>query len=172
MSFEISSLLSPQHFKERTELGSINAQNCIEHYSTVHFAFLYLLSFLLRYIFIYRFVETWAVILTYVVANAIWVLGWAVCLLWNLELSDHPAPLLRHFKGREFAPITVAARSKAWTVFASSNTGVVCRIPRCLLVFVLCVDSALSTGWSPVQWFLLSVYRIKKLKKRPRTKKL
>jgi hypothetical protein len=34
---------------------------------------------------------------------------------------------------------------------------------------VLCVGSDLATGWSPVQGVLPTVYRIKKLKKRPRS---
>jgi hypothetical protein len=34
---------------------------------------------------------------------------------------------------------------------------------------VLCVGSGLATGWSPVQRVLQTVYRIKKLKKRPRS---
>jgi hypothetical protein len=34
---------------------------------------------------------------------------------------------------------------------------------------VLCVGSGLTTGWSPVQGVLPTVYRIKKLKKRPRS---
>jgi hypothetical protein len=55
-------------------------------------------------------------------------------------------------------PITVAARSKAWTVFAHSNPGIVgsnftqgrdvCVRLFCVYV-VLCVGSGLATGWSP-----------------------
>jgi hypothetical protein len=55
-------------------------------------------------------------------------------------------------------PITVAARSKAWTVFARSNAGImdsnsiqgmyVCIV--CIYV-VLCVGRFLATGWSPIQ---------------------
>jgi hypothetical protein len=37
-----------------------------------------------------------------------------------------------------------------------------------LYAFILCVGSGLATGWSPVQAVLPTVYRIKKLKKRPR----
>jgi hypothetical protein len=36
----------------------------------------------------------------------------------------------------------------------------------------LCVGSGTLTGWSPVQGVLLTVYRIKKLKKRPRSEGL
>jgi hypothetical protein len=36
---------------------------------------------------------------------------------------------------------------------------------------VLCVGSGLARGWSPVQGVLPHVYKIKKLKKRPRTNK-
>jgi hypothetical protein len=72
--------------------------------------------------------------------------------------------------------ITVAAPSKAWTVFAPSISGIVgsnstqgmdvCVRLFCVCV-VLCVGSGLATGWSPVQGVFPTVYRIKKLKKRP-----
>jgi hypothetical protein len=42
----------------------------------------------------------------------------------------------------------------------------------CLCAFILCVGTGLATGWSPVQGVLPTVYRIKKLKKRPRSKGL
>jgi hypothetical protein len=57
-------------------------------------------------------------------------------------------------------PIAVAARSKAWTVFARSNAGIVGSNPaqgmdvsvRLFYVcVVLCVGSGLATGWSLVQ---------------------
>jgi hypothetical protein len=53
----------------------------------------------------------------------------------------------------------VAVRSKSWTVFARSNTGVVGSNPTrvmcvCARLFcvcvILCVGSGLVTGWSPV----------------------
>jgi hypothetical protein len=55
-------------------------------------------------------------------------------------------------------PVAVAARSKAWTVFAFSNTWIVGSNPTqgmdvCVCLFcvfvVLCVGSGLATGWSP-----------------------
>jgi hypothetical protein len=59
-------------------------------------------------------------------------------------------------------PITVAARSKAWTVFARSNTGIVGSNPiwgiDVSVYVVLCAGSGLATGWSPVQAVLPSVY--------------
>jgi hypothetical protein len=70
-------------------------------------------------------------------------------------------------------PITVAARSKAWTVFARSNTGIVgSNLTRgmdvCVRVFcvfvVLCVGSGLATGWSPVKGVLPTVYRLRNWK--------
>jgi hypothetical protein len=73
-------------------------------------------------------------------------------------------------------PITVAALSKSWTIFARSNTGVVGSNPTrgmdvCVCLFCVCtvlwVGSGLATVWSPVQGVLLTVYRITKLKKRP-----
>jgi hypothetical protein len=75
-------------------------------------------------------------------------------------------------------PITVAERSKAWTVFARSNAGIVgSNLTEgkdvCVRLFcvggVLCVGSGLATGWSLVQGVLPTVSRIKKLKKRPRS---
>jgi hypothetical protein len=75
---------------------------------------------------------------------------------------------------------TVAARSKAWTLFDCSNAGIIRSIPAlgmvvCVRLFyvcvVLCVGRGLATGWSPVQGFLPNMYRIKKLKKQPRSAK-
>jgi hypothetical protein len=77
-------------------------------------------------------------------------------------------------------PITVAARSKVWTVFARSNAAIAGSNPTrgmdaCVRLFcvcvVLCVGSRLATAWSPFQGVLPTVYKIKKLKKRPRSKK-
>jgi hypothetical protein len=77
-------------------------------------------------------------------------------------------------------PITVAAPSKAWTVFVSSNAGIVVSNPTqcmdvCVRLFCVCVvlrvGSGFATGWSPVQGVLATVYGIKKLKKRPRSNK-
>jgi hypothetical protein len=71
-------------------------------------------------------------------------------------------------------PVTVAARSKAVTVFARSDAVVVSSNPTkgmdvwfvCLfcVCLVLCVVRGLATGRSPVQGVLLHVYKIKKLK--------
>jgi hypothetical protein len=81
---------------------------------------------------------------------------------------------------RCFLPIAVAARSKAWTVFARSNAGIVGSSPTqgmdvSLCLFCVCVvlrvSSSLATGWSPIQGVLRTVYRIKKLQKRPRSHK-
>jgi hypothetical protein len=78
-------------------------------------------------------------------------------------------------------PITAAARSKAWTLFARLNTGFVGSNPTqgmdvCVLLFYVCVvlyvGSGLETGWFPVQGISQTVYRIKKLKKRPKSKGL
>jgi hypothetical protein len=72
--------------------------------------------------------------------------------------------------------ITMAAQSKAWTIFARSNTGVVGSNPTlgmdvCVRLFlvcaVLCVGSGLATGWSLVQGVQSAAYRITKLKNRP-----
>jgi hypothetical protein len=60
-------------------------------------------------------------------------------------------------------PVAVGARSKAWTVFASSDAGIVgsnltqgMDIWR-VYAFILCLDSGLAAGWSPVQGVLKSV---------------
>jgi hypothetical protein len=90
---------------------------------------------------------------------------------WNLFMSIY----------YEEWTITVAAQSMAWTVFACLNTGIVDSNPTrginvCVCLFrvcaVLCVGSGLATGWSLIQRVLRTVYRIKKLKKRPRFKGL
>jgi hypothetical protein len=67
-------------------------------------------------------------------------------------------------------PITETSRSKAWTVFARSNTGIVGSNPTqgmdvCVYsVFVLsCVGSGLPTGWFPVQELLPGVLRLRNL---------
>jgi hypothetical protein len=70
------------------------------------------------------------------------------------------------------SPIREAARSKAWTVFARLNTGIMgSNSIRVMYVYVrlfrvcavLCVGRGLATGWSPVQGVLPTVYRIKNL---------
>jgi hypothetical protein len=65
-------------------------------------------------------------------------------------------------------PVTVAALSKAWNVFARLNTGIVGSNPAkgmdvCVYsVFVLsCVGSGFATGWSLVQGVLPIVYKCK-----------
>jgi hypothetical protein len=71
-------------------------------------------------------------------------------------------------------PITVAAGSKTWIVFARLDAVIVGLNPTwgmevCVLLFcvyvVRCVGRGLATGWSPVQGVLPNVYRIRKLKK-------
>jgi hypothetical protein len=71
------------------------------------------------------------------------------------------------------SPITVAALSTTWTVFASSNTVAMGSNPTlgmdvCVHLFyvrvVLCVGRSISTDWSPFQGVLPTVCRIKKLK--------
>jgi hypothetical protein len=70
----------------------------------------------------------------------------------------------------------MAARSEPWTVFARLNAGIVGSNPTqgvdvCVCV-VLCVGTDPVTGWSPVQGVQRIVCKIKKLKKRPRSKKM
>jgi hypothetical protein len=74
------------------------------------------------------------------------------------------------------APITVTARSKAWTLLARLKDGIVGSNPTqdmdvCLSLFrvyvALYVGSGFATGWSPVQGDLPNVYSFKKLKKQP-----
>jgi hypothetical protein len=85
-------------------------------------------------------------------------------------------PVFKNYK--KTMPITLVVLSKAWTVFARSDAGIVGSNPTqgmdiCVHLFcvyvVLCVDIGLSTGWSPIQGVLPTAYRIKKLKKRPRS---
>jgi hypothetical protein len=64
------------------------------------------------------------------------------------------------------SPSTVAAHSKAWTVFARSNSEIVCSSPSqgmdvCLPLLCVCVGSGLATGWSRVQGLLLTVLRLR-----------
>jgi hypothetical protein len=70
-------------------------------------------------------------------------------------------------------PITVTAQSKARTVFARSNAGIMGSNPTrgmdvCVNLFcvcvVLCVGSGLAKGWSPVQGVLSTVYRLRNWK--------
>jgi hypothetical protein len=79
-------------------------------------------------------------------------------LLWNYQYRTTIGMTHVHTM-----PITVAARSKTWTVFPRSNTGIVGSNPtrgmnNCVRLFcvcvVLCVDGGLETGWSPVQGVL------------------
>jgi hypothetical protein len=56
-------------------------------------------------------------------------------------------------------PITVAARSKAWTVFVRSNAGIVGSNPTqdidvCLCLFCVCMGSDLATGLFPIRGVL------------------
>jgi hypothetical protein len=65
-------------------------------------------------------------------------------------------------------PITVAAPSKAWTVFTCSKAGIVGSNPTwginvsvrlfCLCA-ALCASRGLATGWSPVQGILPNVWK-------------
>jgi hypothetical protein len=66
-----------------------------------------------------------------------------------------------------YLPITVAARSKTWTVFARSNADILGSNPIrgmdvCVRLFsvcvVLCVGTGFATGWSPVQGLLPNMY--------------
>jgi hypothetical protein len=92
--------------------------------------------------------------------------------MWNEAAYGCFKMVYRYFPGRfHQLPITVAARCKAWTVFARSNTGVVGSNPirgMDVCVRLLCVDKGLAAGWSPVQGVLPTSVYIKKLKKRPR----
>jgi hypothetical protein len=82
---------------------------------------------------------------------------------------------LTHRRPKARPPLTVAARPKAWTVFAVSNAGMLSsNIIRGMNVYVcvysvcvvLCVGRGLATDWSPVQAALPTGCRIKKLNKR------
>jgi hypothetical protein len=56
-----------------------------------------------------------------------------------------------------FLMLQGVSRSKAWTVLARSNTGIVGSNPiwgMDVYVHLYCVGSGLATGWSPVQGVL------------------
>jgi hypothetical protein len=100
-------------------------------------------------------------------------------IFWSFNLCTFPVTHVYSFYLRGL-PITVAARSTAWTLFARSNAEIVGSNPTqgmdvCVSLFcvcvVRCVGRGLATGWSPIIGALLTVYRIKKLKKRPRPNK-
>jgi hypothetical protein len=68
-----------------------------------------------------------------------------------------------------FMPMTVYARSKAWTVFAPSNTGIVGSNPTkgmdgSVRLCCVYVGSDLATGWSSVQGALPTVYGLRNWK--------
>jgi hypothetical protein len=60
-------------------------------------------------------------------------------------------------------PVKVAAQSKAWTIFARSDAGIVGSNPTqgmdvcCVYAFILCLGSGLATDWLLVQEVLSSV---------------
>jgi hypothetical protein len=73
---------------------------------------------------------------------------------------------------RNYLPTTVAERSKAWTLFARSNSRIVgsnatqgmdVSVRLFCVCVVLFVGRGLVTGWSPVEGVLPTVYRIEKL---------
>jgi hypothetical protein len=62
------------------------------------------------------------------------------------------------------------ARSKAWTFFAHSNTGIVGSsltwgMDVCVRLFCVCVGSGLATGSSPIQGVYRLCIGLKNLKK-------
>jgi hypothetical protein len=72
-----------------------------------------------------------------------------------------------------YLPITVVARSKAWTVLARLNTGIVGSNPTrgmdvCVRLFcvcvLLCIRGLLATGWSSVQGALPTVCALRNCK--------
>jgi hypothetical protein len=100
--------------------------------------------------------------------------GVELCLRGTDQMEKAPRPpkgcMFRNKRGLHYKmrPVKVAARSKAWNVFARLNTGIVGSNPArdidvCVYsVFVLsCVGSRLATGWSLVQGVLPTVYKCK-----------
>jgi hypothetical protein len=103
-----------------------------------------------------------------------WSLSWA---RWIKFVTTYPISL--RFISILFSylylstPITVAARSKAWTVFVHSNTGIVASNPIrgmdvCVRLFCVCVvmlaGTDLASGWSLVQRVLPSMYGLRNWK--------
>jgi hypothetical protein len=71
---------------------------------------------------------------------------------------------------KTYMPITVAARSKAWNVFARWNAEIVgsnatrrmdAYVRLFCVCFVVCVGSGHATGWSPVQGVVPIMYRLR-----------
>jgi hypothetical protein len=94
----------------------------------------------------------------------IWTERWGACLLLH---EDNRLV-------REEVPLTVAARSKAWPIFARWNTGIVGS--NLALVMDVCVRLFCMLrhcdGLIPVQGVLPTVYAIRKLKTLPGSKVL
>jgi hypothetical protein len=90
--------------------------------------------------------------------------------LWNTLVDCFS----RNFaKVLQAGPMTVATRSEAWNVFARSNTEIVDSnltegMDVCLRLFCLCCQRRADP---PSKESYLTVYRIKKPKKRPRSNK-
>jgi hypothetical protein len=84
--------------------------------------------------------------------------------LLNFSLNLYFVGQLFMYDWMALGPITVAARSKEWTVFARLNAGILGTSPTqsiyvCVCLF--CVYVVLWVGWSPVKGVLPTVYRIK-----------
>jgi hypothetical protein len=79
---------------------------------------------------------------------------------------SHQVERLRLYGCIPLLPITVPARSKTWTVFTRSNTGIVGSnltwgMDVCVLLFcvcaVLCAGSGLASGWSKESYRLCKI---------------
>jgi hypothetical protein len=97
-----------------------------------------------------------------------------VIIWWWRKLEN----FFRHSKLHVSRSQWPAARSKLWSLSLSRTLGSWFRIlleawmSVCVyFVFALRVGSGLATGWYPVQRVLLTMFRNKKLKKRPRSNK-
>jgi hypothetical protein len=103
-----------------------------------------------------------------------------VCVASNIFRAFNFSSMSSHNNFEYVFGIWAYHSSRAWTVFARLNIGIVGSNPtwsmdvfvRLFCVYViLCVGSGLAMGWSSVQGILPTVYRIMKLKNRPRSNK-
>jgi hypothetical protein len=125
--------------------NSIHCKHCLLHLRSLQnsHSYSYISFFLTTSRLLSLNISFWKVLLYF--------MEWMGSLLWFLVITRQ---------------ITVSARSKAWTVFARPNTGIVASNPtqgmdvfvHVFCVCVVCEGNGLATGWSPAQGVLPTVY--------------
>jgi hypothetical protein len=94
--------------------------------------------------------------------STVWTSVFQIMVCRQLVVRSGPPDGPKYSPIEYHMPTTVAARSKASTVFPCSNAGIVGSKPTqgmnvCLRLYCVCVGSSLATGWSPVQGVLSTV---------------